>query len=102
MQPAETGRAHCVYMPVFFYHKCYGLITIYPQAARPQDHPLAEVISTRLQKKKKRTPKHSHADVILTLPALFMGNFEFFSATTLTQGIFSALISTADRMYTDL
>lgn len=88
--------------PSFIYHTSYGLITIYPQPAHPQDHPLSEFIcgfiySTPKKPKNPRT-RWCHSAV----PALFIGNVEFFSATTLTQGIsqhWSA--QQTNRMYTD-
>lgn len=76
------------------YRTSCGLITIYP---RPQDHPLGEFICGFIysppKKNKKKHTRWCHSAV----PALFIGNVEFFSATTLTQGISSALISTADK-----
>lgn len=58
--------------------------------------PAPEWVHLHLYLLASKTHTHTHW-YHSAVPALFIGNVEFFSATTLNQGIFSALINTADK-----
>lgn len=86
LQPA---RAHCVYMLIQRINNHISATRSSPEWV----HRGSIYSKKRKKEKKKKHTRWCHSAV----PASFIGNVEFFSATTLTRGIFSALISTADK-----